>query len=491
MNAAPDLFADYPGGSADEAVDGNGRLRGPYAVLGPVLERLGGAGLADVGAALVRRQQEQGVTWGAWVDGVQHLRPRLLDPVPRVIAAADRAALAEGMAQRHRALNAFLADAYRAAGRRRSDPDRAPEIVRAGLLPEWAVVRSPAHDPDAVGMAWPGQPRAGLAAADLVRSADGTWTVLADDLQVPAGLGYAVAARDSVRAAAPALLPDGGAGLADPREAVRLLGQALADAAPPACVGEPRLAVLTSGENDAAWSEHRILAAELVAPLVHPADLWPRADGGIAAAVGGARTAVDVIYRRTGDGELAAHATPTGQSLESLLAESVRAGRLGLLNVPGNGLADDRATYAHVPAMIRFYLGEEPLLASPATWVLADERQWAQVRDRLHELVVKPLGGYGGQGLVVGPDCSAAELAQLQAEVAAAPHRFVAQELVEVATMPAVDDGRLVPRRVDLRIFSVASRSGVRLLPAAITGVARGGGDPAAGTLTKDTWLLG
>ena len=134
---------------------------------------------------------------------------------------------------------------------------------------------------------------------------------------------------------------------------------------------------------------------------------------------------------------------PIGSSLDALLTEAVRAGRLGLANVPGNGLADDVATYAWVPAMIRFYLGEEPLLASVPTWVLADEAQWAEVRDRLHELVIRPVAGYGGRGAVFGPTCSAAELASLQAEVAAAPYRFVAQEPVESSTAPTLVDGSL------------------------------------------------
>ena len=197
-------------------------------------------------------------------------------------------------------------------------------------------------------------------------------------------------------------------------------------------------------------------------PLVRAADLWPRLDGGVEAAVDGARHPVDVLYRRFDDGMLGAFRTPVGQSLDTLLTEAVRSGRLGLANVPGNGLADDTATYAWVPAMIRFYLGEEPLLGSVPTWVLADQAQWAEVRDRLHELVVKPVAGYGGRGTVFGPSCSTAELAALEAEVAAAPYRFVAQEPVEASTVPTLVDGALQPRRVDLRVFSVAGRDGTR-----------------------------
>jgi carboxylate-amine ligase len=157
--------------------------------------------------------------------------------------------------------------------------------------------------------------------------------------------------------------------------------------------------------------------------------------------------------------------------------------------VPGNGLADDTATYAWVPAMIRFYLGEEPILGSVPTWVLADEQQEAQVRARLHELVVKPVAGYGGRGTVFGSACSAAELASLEAEVAAAPYRFVAQEPVRATTMPTLVDGRLLPRRVDLRVFSVTGAGGAaHALRAPLTRVSLGG---TAGRGTKDTWLLG
>jgi uncharacterized circularly permuted ATP-grasp superfamily protein len=315
--------------------------------------------------------------------------------------------------------------------------------------------------------------------------------VVKDHLRGPAGLGYALANRDSVRAALPGL----GTGIApvDPYGAVPLLRAALRAAASPACSGVPRIAVLTAGASDNAWFEHGLLADVLGVPLVRAVDLWPRMDGGIEVDVEGERRPVDVLYRRFDDGMLGAYRTPIGQPLDSLLTDAVRAGRLGLANVPGNGLADDAAAFAWVPAMIRFYLGEEPLLACPRTWVLADEGQWAEVRDRLHELVVRPVTGYGGRGAVVGPSCSAAELAALQAEVAAAPFRFVAQEPVQATTVPTLVDGALRPRPVDLRVFSASvGRGGVAVLPAPLTRVALGdGGGAARGGGTKDTWLLG
>jgi uncharacterized circularly permuted ATP-grasp superfamily protein len=479
--------AGYPASSADEAVSPDGRLRDDYAALAPALERLGVDGLVAAAGAMALERETRGITVASWSDGRQTVQPLRLDPFPRLVSAADWARVAAGVEQRHRALNAFLADAYRAAGRRRGDVDRDPELVRAGVLPEWAVAHSPARHPDAVGQAWPGQPRATVAAVDVLRTASGEWMAAADHLRVPAGVGYALANRESARAALPdltAAAPD------DPRDALTVLREGLAAAAPPGTPG-PRIAVLSAGESDNAWFEHRFLADALGVPLVRAADLWPRPDGGVEASLDGVRHPVDVLYRRFDDGMLGAFRTPTGQSLDVLLTEAVRSGRLGLANVPGNGLADDTATYAWVPAMIRFYLGEEPIIGSVPTWVLADEQQWAQVRDRLHELVVKPVAGYGGRGTVFGPACSAAELAALEAEVAAAPYRYVVQEPVAATTMPTLVDGTLVPRRVDLRVVSVAGAGGTaRALRAPLTRVALGP-TPGAGRGTKDTWLLG
>jgi carboxylate-amine ligase len=480
------LFAGYPASPADEAVTPDGRPRDDYAVLASGLERVGIAGLTAAAATMGAEREARGVSVASWSDGRQTVRPFPLDPVPRIVPAREWSRVSAGVEQRHRALNAFLADAYRAAGRRRGDADRAPEVVRAGVLPEWAVASSPGRHPDAVGQAWPGQPRAAVAAVDVLRTSTGGWVAAADHLRVPAGLGYALANRDSARAALPELFDPAPA---DPWDAVPVLRAGLAAAAPPACAGSARIAVLTAGESDNAWFEHRLLADALGAPLARAADLWPRLDGGVEVSVDGVRHPVDVLYRRFDDGMLAAFRTPTGQSLDVLLTEAVRSGRLGLANVPGNGLADDTATYAWVPAMIRFYLGEEPLIGSVPTWVLADEEQWGQVRDRLHELVVKPVAGYGGRGTVFGPSCTPAELAYLQAEVAAAPYRFVAQEPVEASTVPTLVDDVLLPRRVDLRVFSVAGPDGsAQALRAPLTRVAVGAG---AGRGSKDTWLLG
>ncbi|WP_104525954.1 circularly permuted type 2 ATP-grasp protein [Blastococcus atacamensis] len=487
-----ELFAGYPPVRTDEAVDPDGRLRSGWVELAAALETMGRDRLVLAADDLTARRRALGVAVSLWVDGRQDLRPVPMDPVPRLVGATTWATLSAGIAQRHRALDAFLADAYRPAGRRRSDSDRAADIVRAGVLPDWAVAHSPGRNPEAVAMAWPGQRRAAIAGTDVVRTPDGRWVVAKDNLRVPSGIGYALANRDSARTAAPELFTRVGRQVVDPADAVPLLAAALAAAAPPGCPGPPRVAVLTQGETDGAWFEHQVLAAALDVPLVRAGDLYPRGDGGLEAAVDGLRVPVDVLYRRFDDASLGAYRTGTDRPLDGALVEAVRAGRLGLANVPGNGVADDAAGYAWVPSMIRFYLGEEPLLDSVATWVLADPAAWAAVRGRLGELDVEEVAGYGGRRIVHGPACSRAELDALRSEIAAAPHRFVAREPLEPSTVPALVDGRLRPRPVDLRIFSVSGPT-TTTLPLALTRVAPDAaparpGVPGGGS--KDTWLL-
>ncbi|QXG74905.1 circularly permuted type 2 ATP-grasp protein [Modestobacter sp. L9-4] len=487
------VFARYPGSARDEAVALDGSVRPPFEPVAGALEELGGVGLTSVVGAMSQERRVRGVVFGSYVDGRLEERPFPICPVPRVLPAADWAHLARGVEQRHRALNAFLADVYRPAGRRRTDDDRQPEIVRAGLVPEWVVTASPGFRPAAVGWATPGQQRITVSGLDLLRGPDG-WVVLEDNLRVPSGIGYALSNRTSGRTALPALYADAeAAGLVDPTEAVALLRAALADAAPAGCDGVPQLGLLTDGPHNTAWFEHRLLAEALGAPIATPDRLWPTATGGVAVQVDGERVPVDVLYRRFDEADLAGHLTPTGIPVDVLLGEAVRAGQLAVANVPGNGVADDKATYRYVPEMIDFYLDERPVLATVPTWLLAEPGDLAAVRDRLDELVVKPVDGFGGRGVVFGPQCSAVELAELQAEVLASPHRFVAQEPVDFSTVPTVVDGLVVPRRADLRVFAVAG-STTRALPAPLTRVALGEGsllvNSSQGGGSKDTWVL-
>ncbi|MCZ2825254.1 MULTISPECIES: circularly permuted type 2 ATP-grasp protein [unclassified Modestobacter] len=490
MTDASGVFAPYPGSARDEAVGAAGSLRPAYRPVLQVLDELGPGGIGALVDAVAGERRDRGVVVGGHVDGRLQERPLPLCPVPRLLSAADWSSVARGAEQRHRALNAFLADVYRPAGRRRTDADRHAEVVRAGVVPAWVVAASPGLRASAAGLAVPGQPRVAVSGLDL-RHGPAGWVAVADDLSTPSGLGHAISDRVSSRAALPELHAAAeAAGLTDPGEAVPLLRAALAEAAPPACTGSPQLAVLSEGPHSSSWFEHRLLAAAMDVPIATPDTLWPARGGGVAVQVDGQRLRVDVLHRQLDEAGLAAHLTPSGAALDVLLGAAVRAGELALANVPGNGVADGEATYRYVPELIRFYLGEEPVLDTVRTWLLADEADLAEVRDRLHELVVRPVDGYGGSGVVVGPRCSAAELAELQAEVAATPHRFIAQEPVDGSTVPTVVGGALVPRAAGLRVFTVAGATTTRALPAPWTRMALADGSAVLDGSSKDTWLL-
>jgi glutamate---cysteine ligase / carboxylate-amine ligase len=256
------------------------------------------------------------------------------------------------------------------------------------------------------------------------------------------------------------------------------------------------LAVLSAGPGDAAWFEHRLLADRMGVPVVTPGELRFAPDGVRLPGPDGERR-LAALYRRIDEGVLRDAVDVTGAPVGPPLVEAVASGAVALLNALGNGVADDKLVYAHVPAMIGYYLGEDVLLPGVPTWSCADDAGRAEVLDRLGELVVKPVDGHGGQGVVIGPSATAEQLAEVAAAIRADPARWVAQEVVELSTHPTHADGRLEPRPVDLRAFVLQSRDGdgtrVEVLPAALSRVAPAGSlvvNSSRGGGAKDTWVL-
>jgi uncharacterized circularly permuted ATP-grasp superfamily protein len=422
---------------------------------------------AELAARVKQRLRSRRVTFGAAPDGVLEL-----DPVPRVLTAGEWAGLRAGIGQRLRALDAFVADVY-GDGR----------VFEAGVLPREAVESSPHYEP-AMRAARPGRWVA-IAGLDVVRDPEGRFRVIEDQLRMPSGLAYAVAARETLRDELPLDTPRG-----DPSLGFGELALALRDAAPPG-VDEPSAVVLCEGPENGAWWEHERLARELCAPAVTLADLEHR-DGRLVAWLEGRVRAVDVVYQRTdedrytgADGRL----TALG---EALLAPCA-ADRLSVVNQPGSGVADDKLVHAHVDDMVRFYLGEEPLLPSVPSYDLGDEHARAVAFERLDELVLKPRGEMGGVGVLLWRDADEPERKRALAEIEADPGAFVAQELVELSVHPTVCDGRLEPRHIDLRPYAMLTDEGVRVLTGGLSRVALQRGsmivNSAAGGGVKDTWV--
>ncbi|MDT7714184.1 MAG: glutamate---cysteine ligase / carboxylate-amine ligase [Pseudonocardiales bacterium] len=465
--AAPALLDGYRCAGYDEAVGADGAVLPHYGWMFRMLDRLGARGMTAAVSALRTEQRARGVTFQVADDEPDRLFP--LDLVPRIITAEDWATLTPGLIQRVRALEAFLHDMY--------GPQ---EAIRDGVLPASVVTGSPGWSRFGT---LPGRltVRAAVSGIDLVRDSARGWVVLEDNLRVPSGIGYAMIGRRLVRSVLPDLEPPAGV---VPLEGVPDLLRKTLQAAN---ITGDCIALLSAGPIDAAFYEHRLLAEQMDVPLVTPSDLTVT-DSGVYAH--GRR--IGVLYRRLDEQTLHDATGADGRPVGPAICAAVADGRVSLLNALGNGVADDKRVYAYVPDMINYYLDEQVLLDNVPTYPCTEPHHLAEVLDRLDELVLKPVDGYGGHGVVIGPAADRAELAELANTVAAHPEQWVAQELVSLSTHPTFAGTRLEPRAVDLRAF-VLLGDRAEVAPAALTRVASCGSmivNSSRGGGAKDTWIL-
>ena len=465
----------------DEAFGGHAGTRPPYPGLMAALDDLGLDRLRARELARDDAQRTHSVTFRPTGDDEPRLFP--VDLVPRVVWPQEWRQLSTGLIQRARVLDAFLRDIYGEGA-----------AIRDGLVPDWVVQQSPGFR-DAGKLVPPDAVRAHLVGVDLVRDARGRWLVLEDNLRVPSGLGYAVQTRRLVEQVVPEFTRPGLRAAAGPLSVDgvgALLYRTLRASPPPRSTDDdPTVVLLSSGPDDSAWFEHRLLAAEMGVRLVLPADVVV-VDQELRLAADGGR--IDIVYRRVDDDLLPDVTGADGAPLGPPLLDAVGAGTVTLANAVGNGVADDKALYAFVRPLTEFYLGEPPLLEDVPTYLCGDPDQLDHVLGRLGELVLKPVDGYGGRGVLIGPDASTEEIDEVRRLVLAEPNRWVAQEPVDLSTHPVLDgQGLLSPRSVDLRAF-VLSGDEVVVAPAALTRVAPEGSrivNSSRGGGAKDTWLLG
>jgi uncharacterized circularly permuted ATP-grasp superfamily protein len=452
-------------GRFDEAFALGGTPRPPYAA---VLHALARHDLTVLRERIQSFAAESGLDFGAG-------QPLAVDPVPRVIDGGEWAALEAGLLQRATALNAFLLDAY--GGER---------IFDAGVVPRRLLDTASGYEPLMRGLLDPEVPPATVAGLDLIRDADGRLLVLEDNLKMPSGAGYALAVREAVE---PAL----GAS-ARPRRLNGYLGTLAGAirAAAPDGGADPAAAILSDGPQSGAWYEHRRLGRELGIPVVQTAALEAQR-GRLFARHNGGRRQLDVLYRRLDESRLS---SPDGAPTElgELLLPALKSGRLRCVNAFGTGLADDKLAHAYVESMIRFYLGEEPLLRSVPSFDLSDETAREAAMGRLEELVIKPRDSFGGKGVTIMPRATEAQRRRAIGLVRRRPDGFIAQETMQLSTHPTVCEGRLRPRRVDLRPFVVSSAAGAAAMAGGLTRFARGADEmivnSSRGGGCKDTWVL-
>lgn len=482
MSADP-LIDGYliPEGSVDELLEDDGQPKAHVRSLVATLQRLGPEALAAAGLRRDTIFMQQGITFEvSGSNGERRDRPFPLDLVPRVLTASEWTVIKRGLAQRIRALNSFVDDVYH--GR---------EIVRAGIVPWSLIVSRPSFARPVHGVRAPGGVYAHVSGCDLVRGGDGSWRVLEDNVRTPSGISYVLENRLAMTRLVPELFA--GQRVRPVEHYPSLLLEAL-QAVAPSPESDPTVVVWTPGPLNGAYFEHAFLARAMGIELVEASDLVVRDSICYMRTTAGLRR-VHTIYRRLDDDFI----DPLEFRSDSVLGvpglvRAYRAGTVAIANAIGTGVADDKAIYHYVPEMIRFYLSEEPILENVPTYLLSDEKVRRWILGRLHEVVVKPTSESGGKGVFIGPQASAEELAEEARLIESQPELFIAQELVNLSTVPTeTGDGRLTPRHVDLRPFAVFGDE-IRIVPGGLTRVALQEGsmivNSSQGGGSKDTWVL-
>lgn len=456
--------APYVPDGFDEAIDAEGGPRGAYAELLPALEELD----LDQAADGIRDHLR---THGVDFKGDEGPEEFPLDVVPRVLSAAEWDELERGLRQRARALNEFIRDTY-----------TEQRIVREGAIPTRVIETSENLEPEMMGVEVRGQ-HAPVIGFDIVRGDDGAFRILEDNALNPSGIAYALAARTAIDAFVPLQPPTE---RRDVAFAVELLGRVLRAASPDG--DDPSMALISEGEENGAWFEHVALAERLGIPIVDPEDLEVR-DGRLYGAPPGEEPiALQVIYLRDNVAKLRdENGDPTWQHE---LLEPVRRGTLGTVSSFGSGVGDDKLTHAYSEELIRFYLGEEPIIPTVRTYDMAVTEAREQVFERIDEMVVKPRAELGGRGVVIGKHATAEEREEVIRLARETPEDYVAQETIRLSTHPTWCDGRLEPRHIDLRAYAY----GEEIAPGGLTRVALERGslivNSTQGGGAKDTWVL-
>jgi uncharacterized circularly permuted ATP-grasp superfamily protein len=466
------------GRAYDEMFTREGEVRPHYAGLHQRLSELPPDELRRRQQACEQSFLHQGITFTVYSDNQSTERIIPTDLLPRIVPAVEWARLEAGLKQRIAALNLFLRDIY-GDGR----------VLKDGLVPRGLIYGSRHYRREMRGLSVPHGAYVNVCGTDLVRRADGVFVVLEDNLRVPSGVSYMLANRDVVRRAFPGTFRE--AGVRPIEHYPQDLLATLKSLAP--YQEEVTIAVLSPGVFNSAYFEHAFLARQMGVELVEGRDLVVN-DNVVFARTTAGLERVDVIYRRIDDDFI----DPLAFRADSTLGvpgvfNAYRAGNVVIANAPGTGVADDKAVYAYVPRLIRYYLAEEPILASVETFLCREPKQLGHVLVNLDKFVVKAVGESGGYGMLVGPHASKAEREDFAEKLKADPENYIAQPTIDLSTAPCFIDGSIESRHVDLRPF-ILHGAETTIAPGALTRVALKRGslvvNSSQGGGSKDTWVL-
>jgi uncharacterized circularly permuted ATP-grasp superfamily protein len=465
----------------DEMTGADGGLRPAYRELARWLEQV------PADALEFRRREAEvlfrriGITFAVYgeAEGQERLIP--FDVLPRILAAAEWELVRKGLEQRLNAINRFVADIY---GRR--------EILKAGIIPADLIFQNPVFRPEMNGKRVPHDIYVHIGGIDIVRTDAESFYVLEDNVRTPSGVSYMLENREIMLRLFPELFARHRVAPVEnyPDELLATLNSV----APRTASSEPTVVLLTPGVHNSAYYEHSFLADKLGVELVEGRDLFVKDESVFMRTTQGPKR-VDVIYRRIDDDFLDPLAFRPASTLgvPGLMA-AYDAGTVTLANAVGTGIADDKAVYSYVPAIIKFYLGAEPILRNVPTWRCREAEHLSYVMDHLHELVVKEVHGSGGYGMLVGPQADKNAIETFRAKIRYSPKDFIAQPTLALSTCPTCVKEGVAPRHVDLRPFVLTGRDQVRIVPGGLTRVALTKGslvvNSSQGGGTKDTWVV-
>jgi uncharacterized circularly permuted ATP-grasp superfamily protein len=463
----------------DELYDRTQQPRPHYAPLAATLGELDRDELLSRVQSITTSLLQRGVTFTVYAEkeGTERVFP--FDVIPRIITAAEWDLLERGIAQRVRALNAFIHDVYH--GQR---------ILREKRVPYDLILSSKHFNREMIGIDVPGDIYVHVSGIDLIRDESGKFLVLEDNCRTPSGISYVLENRDALKRGFPQLFRDFAVRPVDdyPSRLLEVLRYTAPRGNP-----QPNVVVLTPGIYNSAYFEHTLLARRMGVELVEGRDLIV-VDNVVYVKTTRGLERVDVIYRRIDDDYIdPLYFIPDSSLGVTGIMNAYRAGNVTIANAIGTGVADDKAVYRFVPEMIRFYLEEEPLLENVPTYDCTDAVQRHHVLANLDKLVVKNTNASGGYGMLMGPFASADERSRFKDLINEHPRDFIAQPIVQLSSSPTLVEGELAPRRVDLRPFALYGRS-VEVPPAALTRVALREGslvvNSSQGGGSKDTWVL-
>jgi len=422
-----------------------------------------------------------GITFAVYGDPEAQERLIPFDVIPRIISAKEWEMLKRGLEQRVKAINAFIKDVY---SRR--------EILRAGVVPEDLVYQNPVFRPEMNGQKVPHDIYVHVAGIDIVRLDAESFYVLEDNARTPSGVSYMLENREIMLRLFPELFAR--YRVAPVENYPDELLATLKSIAPLSATAEPNVVLLTPGVYNSAYYEHSFLADKLGIELVEGRDLVVKSDIVYMRTTEGLKR-VDVIYRRIDDDFLDPLVFRPDSALGVPgLMSAYHSGSVTLANAVGTGIADDKAVYSYMPEIVKFYLGQEPLLKNVPTWRCRESEHLSYVLEHIEELVVKEVHGSGGYGMLIGPKADKATAATFRAKLKSDPTNFIAQPTLALSTCPTCVDEGIAPRHVDLRPFVLAGRDRMRIVPGGLTRVALKKGslvvNSSQGGGTKDTWVL-